>query len=190
MNDGAVAIVQYTACQTMPYRLLFGTTSREDTERCLREKRPILTIPYITANLIDYAVSKDNDKLIFFSVVLGINILISIVIKILSYYAYSRFSLGLEKKLKEDLFKEFRKLKEYHPQQIEILFNEDIKHVVAKEVLVIPNFVKAVSKLVLAIGLLIYYDWKFLLVVLAFGLIGLVGAKIYSNHMKRFIKMY
>lgn len=149
----------------------------------------LLTIPYLTEELIDAASNQNKDSLILFILLLVASLIISIVIKVFSYVFYSKFQLKLEKELKQKLFgeitvKEYQKIIEYHSSQLEVLFNEDVKNIVSKEISVIPNIVKVLSKLVLAVALLIYYDWKFLLVVLAFGLVGLVGAKLYSMKMK------
>lgn len=149
----------------------------------------LLTIPYLTEELIDAASNQKKDLLILFIVLLAIALLISIVIKVISYICYSKFQLRLEKEYKQRLFneitvKEYQKIIEYHSSELEVLFNEDVRNIVSKEINVIPNIVKVLAKLFLAIGLLIYYDWKFLLVVLAFGLLGLIGAKLYSIKMK------
>lgn len=149
----------------------------------------LLTIPYLTKELIDAASNHNFDLLILFIVLLLVSIALSIGTKILSYYFFSRFQLKLEKEIKQHLFhdltvKEYQRIIEYHSSEIEVLFNEDIKNIVSKEISVIPNIVKIMTKLVLAIGLLTYYDWKFLLVVLVFGFIGLIGAKFYSVKMK------
>ena len=152
----------------------------------------VLSIPYFTNSLVDYAEAKDKNNVILFSIFLASACLLSILFHILNNAFYSSFSLKLEEKIKMNLYdslskKAFPELNKYHSAEIEILFTEDTNNIIRKELSIIPSLIKSIVRVVLAIGLLVYivhFDYKLLSIVLVSGIIGILGAKIYSHYMK------
>lgn len=149
----------------------------------------LLSIPYFASNLIDSALNKLKDKIILFSILLGIASLVCIILKTISYLSLSRFYLKLEKNMKGELFdklskKGFKDLCSYHAPEIEMLYTTDIDNIIHNKLITIPSFFKMASKLILAIMLLIYFDWKFLVVIFISGICALAFAKVYSKMMK------
>ena len=79
----------------------------------------VLSIPYFTNSLVDYAEAKDKNNVILFSIFLASACLLSILFHVLNNAFYSSFSLKLEEKIKMNLYdslskKAFPELNKYH----------------------------------------------------------------------------
>ena len=153
------------------------------------ESISLLTIPYFASKIIDYAETHNKESLILFSILLSLSTVLCIIFKTIGYFCLSRFSLKLESSMKKDLFdnlsnKGYKDLSNYHSAEIEMLYTTDIDNIIKNKLNTIPTGIRMLVKLILAIGLLIYFDWKFLVVIFVGGLFALGFAKIYSKLMK------
>ncbi|MDE5856155.1 MAG: hypothetical protein K2H06_03815, partial [Anaeroplasmataceae bacterium] len=152
----------------------------------------LLTIPVLTSRLVDCAVEAsklehpDLMPLLWNIVGVSIAILMDVFLYMLEGFLYFRFSLKREKEIKEDLFyrifqKEYSEIATYHTAQIEQLFTTDINNVIRKELETIPDFVRQATRLVLAVGIVVYIDVWFLVLILCCGILGFGLAKAYSK---------
>ncbi|MCM1131746.1 MAG: ABC transporter ATP-binding protein/permease [Roseburia sp.] len=152
----------------------------------------LLAIPVLTSNLVDTAVAASKlehpDLMPLFWNILGVCIAIGmdIVLYMIEGFLYFRFSIKREKEIKEQLFyrifqNEYSLISTYHTAQIEQLFTTDINNIIRKELETIPNFVRQATRLVLAIGIVVYIDVWFLILILSCGILGFIFAKIYSK---------
>lgn len=151
----------------------------------------LLTIPLLSSKLVDTAIevssNGDNYKtLYFYIVVVGIAIIFDILLYLLEGILYFKFSVKIEKEIKEKLFQQIFKndyndIIKYHTAYIEQLFTTDISNLIREELETIPDFVRQLTRLILAIIIVITIDLWFLLLILACGLLGFIFAKIYSK---------
>lgn len=153
------------------------------------------SIPFLTSLLVDEAIAlydkKENtwDTLIIVMIAFGAVVLFEILITLLNNYFKYRFSLTLEKELKKDFYtniisKEIEDLNKYNGAELEQLFNVDIGNVIAKYLDIIPGIVKDISRVLLSIALVIYFDWMFLVGLVVVGCVGFLAAKFYIHIIK------
>ncbi|MDE6660443.1 MAG: ABC transporter ATP-binding protein/permease [Anaeroplasmataceae bacterium] len=152
----------------------------------------LLAIPVLTSNLVDIAVAAsklehpDLMPLVWNIIGVSVAIIMDILLYMLEGVLYFRFSLKREKEIKEDLFyrifqNEYSQVAAYHTAQIEQLFTTDINNIIRKELDTIPNFVRQATRLILAIGIVVYIDIWFLVLILSCGILGFGLAKLYSK---------
>ncbi len=150
----------------------------------------LLTIPILSSKLVDVAidVSKTNNYklLIFYIIVVGIAIIADIFLYLLEGILYFKFSVKREKEIKEKLFKQIFKnnyndVIKYHTAYLEQLFTTDINNIIREELETIPDFVRQLTRLILAVIIVITIDLWFLFIILGCGILGFVFAKIYSK---------
>lgn len=155
----------------------------------------LLAIPILTSNLVDIAVEAskvsqpDLMPLVWNIVGVSIAILMDIFLYMLEGILYFQFSIKREKELKENLFyrifqNEYSQVAKYHTAQIEQLFTTDIQNIIRKELETIPDFVRQSTRLILAIGIVIYLDVWFLVLILSCGILGFILAKLYSKMIR------
>lgn len=155
----------------------------------------LLAIPVLTSRLVDIAVEASKlDQpnlmpLVWNIIGVCIAIFMDILLYMLEGFLYFRFSIKREKELKEDLFynifqAEYSLVAHYHTAQIEQLFTTDIQHVIRKELETIPDFVRQATRLILAIGIVVYLDIWFLVLILSCGILGFILAKLYSKMIR------
>ena len=158
-----------------------------------------LAIPFLTKYLIDEAINlsnvinKDYSNLIFYIVLISILTLVAVVIKIMDNFIFSHFQINLEFELKNNLYKSISNkslssLYQYKAGDIEILYEQDIRNVLRSKLVVIPQFVKQISRCVISLVLLFILDeskYKLMMIILiSIGLLALVGARFYSKIIK------
>lgn len=157
-----------------------------------------LSIPFISKYLVDEAISIANnnsnyDKLILFIILISIFTISAVLIKIIEYFLYSRFYVNLEYRLKNQLFesityKSLSDLSLFKSGDIEVLYEQDIKNVLRMNLSTIPQFIKQISRALIAIILLFILDesqYKLMIIILlGIGILALVGARIYSKIIK------
>lgn len=155
----------------------------------------LLSIPVLTSRLVDYAVAAskiENPDLVplYWNILwVSIAIVMDIVLYIVENALYYRFSIQREKEIKQNLFyhlfqNKYSEIATYHTAEIEQLFTADITNQIHYELDTIPNFVRQASRLILAIGIVIYIDYRFLFIILTCGVLGLVCAKFYSKWIR------
>ena len=158
----------------------------------------VLAIPFISKYLVDEAINiakydSNYDKLITYIIIISILTLLAVIIKIIDYFLYSRFYVSLEYKLKNQLFssityKKLSELSTFKSGDIEVLYEQDIKNVLKTYLTTIPQFVRQISRAVIAVILLFILDeskYKLMIIILlSIGILALIGARIYSKIIK------
>jgi len=161
----------------------------------------LLSIPLISNYLINEGqkiskeINKDYDKLyIFMSLLIGVLVTL-VLIRIIEGILSAKFECILTRKYKTKLFdnllyKDANIILNNHAGEIEQLFTTDINHILRYELETIPNIVRQVSRLILALGLMVLFvilkkiDWFIMLFVLIIGILGFIFARVYSHYIK------
>lgn len=155
----------------------------------------LLAVPILTSNLVNEAVAAsklehpDVTLLIWNIVGVAAAILMDVLLYLLEGILYFKFSIIREKEIKEELYyrifeNEYGQVAKYHTAQIEQLFTTDISNIIRNELETIPDFVRQATRLILAIGIIIYIDLWFLVLILCCGIIGFLFAKLYSKWIR------
>ncbi|MDE7263397.1 MAG: ABC transporter ATP-binding protein/permease [Anaeroplasmataceae bacterium] len=155
----------------------------------------LLMVPVLTSNLVNEAVAAsklnhpDLTLLIWYGIGVIAAIFMDIILYLLEGILYFRFSIAREKEIKEDLFycifeKEYGQVARFHTAQIEQLFTTDISNIIRNELETIPDFVRQTTRLLLAIGIVVYIDLWFLALILCCGILGFIFAKLYSKWIR------
>lgn len=155
----------------------------------------LLAVPVLTSRLVDYAVaaskteSPDLIPLYWNILWVSIAILMDILLYIIENALYYHFCIQREKEIKKNLFyhifeNKYSDIATYHTAEIEQLFTTDITNIIHYELDTIPNFVRQASRLILAVGIVLYIDYRFLILILICGILGLVFAKLYSKWIR------
>ncbi|MCR5350280.1 MAG: ABC transporter ATP-binding protein/permease [Acholeplasmatales bacterium] len=161
----------------------------------------LLCIPVISNFLIDEGQdiaeinSSDYDKLYFLIGTLITVLVVLVIIKYLEGLLVAKFEYKMSIEYKSYLYdkllyKDANVLLKNHAGEIEQLFTTDINHLLRYRLLTIPNIIRQVSRLSLAIFLMILFvilgkiDWYIMLVTFALGIFGFVFARIYSHVIK------
>lgn len=155
----------------------------------------LLMVPILTSNLVNHAVdaskmAKPDLTLVYWDILwVLLAILMDVLLHVVEEALYYHFSIRREKEIKEDVFYrifqcEYKKIATYHTAEIEQLFTTDMNNVIRKELETIPSFVRQATRLVLAIGIVVYIDVRFLVLILSIGVVGFGLAKLYSKWIR------
>ena len=159
----------------------------------------VLAIPFLTKYLIDEAIAlstidnKTYDKLIFYIVLISSLTLLAVIVRVFDNFLYSHYQISLEFKLKNELYKSMsnkslNSLYQFKAGDIEILYEQDIKNVIKRSLVVIPQFVKQISRCLISLILLFLLDeskYKIMMIILlGIGVLALIGARFYSKIIK------
>lgn len=155
----------------------------------------LLAIPVLTSQLVNFAV--DASKIehpdltpLFWNILwVAIAIVMDIILYLVENALYYHYSIRREKEIKEALFyrifeSKYAEIATYHTAEVEQLFTTDINNIIHYELDTIPNMIRQVTRLVLAIGIVIYIDYRFLILILICGILGLIFAKLYSKWIR------
>lgn len=142
--------------------------------------------------LIDEAVNKGN--VLLFSVIFLLLLLILIALILVGNLIKKKLLLRIEVGLKEKVFsslisKDIKELKKFHSGEISNIYLNDINNIMMGEADTIPSIFLLSSRFILALGVLIVFDYRLLLVLLVFGVFILFGARFYSKYMKKYSKL-
>ena len=159
----------------------------------------VLAIPFLTKYLIDEAIAlstidnKTYDKLIFYIVLISSLTVLAVIVRVFDNFLYSHYQISLEFKLKNELYKSMsnkslNSLYQFKAGDIEILYEQDIKNVIKRSLVVIPQFVKQISRCLTSLILLFLLDeskYKLMMIILlGIGVLALIGARFYSKIIK------
>ena len=159
----------------------------------------VLAIPFLTKYLIDEAIAlstladKNYDKLIFYIVLISCLTLLAVVVRVIDNFLYSSFQINLDYRLKNELYKSMsnkslNSLYQFKAGDIEILYEQDIRNVIRRSLVVIPQFVKQISRCLISLILLFILDeskYKLIMIILlGIGVLALIGARFYSKIIK------
>jgi len=159
----------------------------------------VLAIPFLTKYLIDEAILLSNSDIknynmliLYISLIAGLTIL-AVIVKIIDNFLYSSFQINLEYRLRNDLYKamsnkSLNSLYQFKAGDIEVLYEQDIKNIIRKMIVVIPQFVKQISRCLISLVLLFLLDeskYKLMMIILlGIGVLALIGARFYSKIIK------
>lgn len=156
-----------------------------------------LILPYIAKFIVDEANSiyknanASYDKLNKYIIIMIVFGVLSFILRLLYNLLYSKFDLKLQKDLRNKLYeslirKDINIISKYHRGEIEALFVSDIDNICEAYINAIPNIIRSISRVILAVILLILIGSAkyFLLPIVILGLIMAVCAKLYSHFMK------
>lgn len=163
----------------------------------------VLVVPFLSKYLIDEALNINNgkvnsyDRLIMLIIFISIFTLVSIILKVIDLFLYSRFYIKLEAELKNKLYKSMSyknviELINFKLGDIEMLYEQDIKNILRAKLQIIPQIIKQISRALISLILLFILDetkYKIMIIsLLLIGVIGLISAKIYSKIIKPYHK--
>lgn len=142
--------------------------------------------------LIDAAIN--NTRVLFYALIFGGLIICNIVLSLLFLFIRNKFSLKIEVKMKEDIYNELLKkdvneAKKFHSGEITNVYLNDIQNIKNGLCQTIPNVFLYASRFLLSLFALAYLDYKILFILLLFGLIVVISARIYSKILKKYHKM-
>ncbi len=151
----------------------------------------ISSFPILSSLIVDTAVKKNNNELLTHDLSTYFIIFISIVILLigvytLEQYLYYRFYLKMEYILKNKLYNKMLKTKTsslatFNSGKIQQLYITDVDNIIKSNLDIIPAFFKHTTRILLAISILIFIDYKFLIIILICGIIGFFAMKVYSK---------
>ena len=150
----------------------------------------------ISKFLIDEAVSlaadktRGNTNLIIISIIFGVAILSNVILSLSYFKIKNKFGLKIEVELKKKIYnailkKDISSLRKYHSGEISNVYLSDVANIKNGVCEIVPSFFLLGSRFILAFVALLFLDYKLLLILFALGVIGLIGARIYSRFMKR-----
>ena len=152
----------------------------------------LVALASISKLVMDNAELHNIDRVITFSLIFIGILLLGVVFKFIENIFYAKISLKREGELKALLFK--HRLENslaqdnVHTGVLIQAFTTDVRNIVSGEVDTYPNIFFELGRLGFAVISVFFIDWRFLLVLLAIGLIGLLVARIYSRVLKRLHK--
>ena len=148
----------------------------------------VVSLAYISKLILDFATSGDkNGVIIYSSVFLGV-ILLAILFKLIENFIYVRVGLNRQIELRRILFQNrlMASIREdnIHTGLLIQAYQTDIGNIVSGEVDTYPRIFFEVGRLTFAIISVLFIDWRFLIILITVGVIGLIFARIYSKLMK------
>ena len=148
----------------------------------------IVSLAYISKLIIDSATSLNKDFVVLYSsIFLGI-IFLAIIFKLIENFIYVRVGINRQIELRRILFQN-RLMASISDDSIHTglliqAYQTDIANIVSGEVDTYPRVFFEVGRLVFAIISVFFIDWKFLIILISVGILGLIFARIYSKIMK------
>lgn len=142
--------------------------------------------------LIDKAVNKEN--LLFTSLIFLFLLLLLTFLILVGNLIKKRLLLQIEVGLKGKVFtslinKDIKELRRFHSGEISNIYLNDINNIMIGEADTIPSIFLLSSRFILALIVLIIFDYRLLLVLIVFGVFILLGARFYSRYMKKYSKL-
>lgn len=140
--------------------------------------------------LLDNAINNSLDKAIHYGILFATSIILNIVLTLIYFYIKHRFSLKIEVYYKKVLYdellkKEVKTIKGIHTGELSNIYLQDLNKYRIGIVETIPSIFLYSSRFILAFIALIFFDWRLLIALLSIGLIGSLGAFLYSKKMKK-----
>nr|MCR5721284.1 ABC transporter ATP-binding protein [Lachnospiraceae bacterium] len=144
----------------------------------------------VTKNLIDAATSFDVDNLIRFAVALVIMILLEVafgaLISVLRTKASAKLQSSMQEMFIKDWFqKEYASLKDFHSGELVNRIFSDVGVIKSGVLGILPDIVSMGVGFVGAAAILIALDWRFVLLLVIAGAIGIVIVLLFRNPMKK-----
>lgn len=147
-----------------------------------------VSLAAVTKFLMDKALNKNYEDLVFFIWLLFIVLLIGLILKIIQNFLKVKFIIKREMELKKALFISKLNADFYlnanHTATTLQVYNMDINNIINGELEVIPMFFYQISRLVYASILIVFFDWRLILVFLCLGIIGIISMQLYAKMIK------
>lgn len=144
----------------------------------------------VTKNLIDAATSFDVDNLIRFAVALVFMIMLEVafgaLISVLRTKASAKLQSSMQEMFIKDWFqKEYASLKDFHSGELVNRIFSDVGVIKSGVLGILPDIVSMGVGFVGAAAILIALDWRFVLLLVIAGAIGIVIVLLFRNPMKK-----
>ena len=148
-----------------------------------------LAVTLVTKNLVDAAVSSNDDLLWRFGVILLVLVLAEIAIRIILSFLRIKASSKLQRNLqgrlvREILTKEYASVKGYHSGELVNRVFSDTGVIRNGVLSILPGIISTVVSFIGAAAILIALDWRFVLLLTCAGLIGTVIVMLFRKPMK------
>ena len=149
-----------------------------------------LCLALVTKGLIDGAVSSNTDKLWHYGIML-VSIIIGIrLLSLANMSIQIRTSANLQKSMQgmliqQLLYKDYPSVRGYHSGELVNRVFSDMSTVKSGATNLVPSFVSILVSFFGAAGILISMDWRFVILLIVGGLLGLVVVLLFRNPMKR-----
>ncbi|MBR2561262.1 MAG: ABC transporter ATP-binding protein [Eubacterium sp.] len=149
-----------------------------------------LVLALVTKNLIDGAVSANTDALWRNGILLAVIILGQRVLNVVNANIQIKASSGLQRNLQgmliqQLLYKDYPSIRGYHSGELVNRVFSDMNVVKNGATSIVPNLVGILVSFFGAAGILISMDWRFVILLIAGGLLGLVLMLLFREPMKR-----
>ena len=153
----------------------------------------LIALALFTKFLIDAATNKNLEGVILFGCLLVVCIALQEGIKIASGVIKNKYNieitLGLKRKIYANLLnKTIFEISSQHSGEYTNNFLHDIENVATGVTSAIPFLWGDISRFVCALISLAIIDWRLLLILIAFGLLMIIGARIYTKFAKKWHK--
>ncbi len=142
-----------------------------------------------TKNIVNGAVSQDLSLLKNGALILIGILLVQLIFKISSRNIYERAKVKIEMKLKSHIFetvlkKDFSKISEFHSGEVLNRLTSDVNIVTDGIMNLVPRVVSLLTRVVVAVAIMVSFDWFFALVFVVGGLVLLILSRFFKNYLK------
>ena len=149
-----------------------------------------LALALVTKGLIDGAVSAKTDALWRYGILLVAIIVGTRLLSLANASVQIRASAGLQKNLQgmliqQLLYKDYPSVRGYHSGELVNRVFSDMNVVKNGAISIFPSFVSILVSFFGAAGILISMDWRFVILLIVGGLLGLLLVLLFRNPMKR-----
>lgn len=149
-----------------------------------------LGLTLTTKELVDAAVSAQFDRLKYYGIVLLCIVIAQIVIGFALSMIRIRTSAKLQHHLqgmliREILTKEYSKLKGYHSGEMVNRVFSDVAVIRGGALGILPNIIATLVSFIGSATILIALDWRFVLLLAAAGVVGIIIVLLFRNPMKK-----
>lgn len=149
----------------------------------------LVMLAYASKLILDHAALKDKNMVIIYAGIFFGIIFIAVLFKFIQNALYSRFVVKREMQLKRLLYEQRLKINfassNIHTGLLLQGYITDVANIVSGELDTLPQVFYEVGSFVVAVGLVILIDWKFLVILVTLGLLGLLAVRFYSVKMKK-----
>lgn len=149
-----------------------------------------LAVTLITKELVDAAVSSQEGILLHYGILLLIVVLAEIAINYTLSLLYIKAASKLQRHMQgmliqSILIKEYSKLKGYHSGELVNRVFSDAGVIRSGVLNILPGIISTLVSFIGAAAILIALDWRFVLLLAAAGVIGIVIVLLFRNPMKK-----
>ncbi len=147
----------------------------------------------LTRRVVDIATGDASGALlVYIAWLIGV-LIAQIAVDVLNSYLNSRVMTRMEMTIKRRVFtqlftKQWRDVSRFHSGELLNRLNADSRVVASGVIGFVPRVVALVTRLVACLAVLLILDARFTVIMLGFGLLLLLGSRLYGRHMKQLHK--